>query len=165
MERRLLLSALAAAALTAGCATSTQAPPVQQAPGTAPSAPPVTVLSLPDEQRRLAELFRGTPVVFEMTSEGSMRVEVPLKFSFDKGRAVVKPPLAKVLDYLAPSARAPGMRARVAAPGDGRNAGQLARERAASARDYLVGKGVPAAHFAAVNGAPAEAIEILIGKL
>ena len=166
MERRLLLGVLAASVL-AGCATSPSAPPVQQAPvATAPAPAPVAPLSLPAEQRRLADLFRGTPVVFVMTPEGAMRVEVPLKFSFDKGRAVVKPPLAKVLDYVAPSAKAPGMKARVSAPGDNGNGALLAKDRAASARDYLVGKGVPVTHFSGVAAATqGESIEILIGKL
>jgi outer membrane protein OmpA-like peptidoglycan-associated protein len=166
MERRLLLCALAASAWLAGCAISTKTPPVQQAPGSAPSGTPApAAVSLPDEQRRLAELFRGTPVVFEMTPEGALRVEVPLKFSFDKGRAVVKPPLAKVLDYVVPSARAPGMKARVNAPGDnGSGGGLLAKDRAASARDFLVGKGVPVTHFAGLGTAQGEVIEIVVGK-
>jgi outer membrane protein OmpA-like peptidoglycan-associated protein len=166
MERRILLCALAASALMAGCATSTKAPPVQTAPGPAPSAPaPQPAISLADEQRRLADLFRGTPVVFEMTPEGALRVEVPLKFSFDKGRSVVKPPLAKVLDYVVPSAKAPGMKARVTAPGDNGNASLLAKDRAASTRDYLVGKGVPVTHFSGLGTAQNDAVEILVGKL
>jgi outer membrane protein OmpA-like peptidoglycan-associated protein len=167
MTTRHLLSTLALAALLAGCATSSKLPPVQQAPGSAPagSTPaPVTALSLPAEQKRLADLFRGTPVVFEMTPEGSLRVEVPLKYSFDKGKSVVKPPLAKVLDYVVPSAKASGMKARVTAPGDNGNATLLAQDRAASVRDYLVGKGVPVTHFAGVGPAHGgDSVEVVVG--
>lgn len=154
------------AALLAGCATQTSLPPVQPppvapAPKAAPAAP---AFSLEAEQKRLAGLFRDTPVVIAMTPEGHMRVEVPLKFSFDKGRTAVKPPLAAVLDRIAPSAKAGGMRTRVAAPGDNGTPGTLARDRAASARDYLVGKGVPATTFSTATTDEAE-IEIVIGRM
>ena len=55
---------------------------------------PMPKATLESEQRRLAELFRGTPVVFEMQRDGSLRIVVPMAFAFDKGRSVVKPPLA-----------------------------------------------------------------------
>ena len=66
--------------------------PSPSGPGAAPgaAAPKETLAA---EQRRLAELFRGTPVVFAMQADGSLRVTVPLAYSFDKGRFAVKPPL------------------------------------------------------------------------
>ena len=163
MKLRVLCAAAGLAGLLAGCASTSTTPPVQQAPEAAPPAP--VALSLPGEQRRLAELFRDTPVVVAMTPEGLMRVEVPLKFCFDKGRSVVKAPLAKVLDHVAPSARSLGMKARVSAPADNGGGGPIAQDRAASARDYLVSKGVPVNHFAAVGPARSESLEILVGKL
>lgn len=168
MKSRALLSMTLLAGLVAGCATSSK-PPVQQAP-VAPPPPPVAApappppISLSAEQRRLADLFRGTPVVFELTAEGNMRVEVPADYCFDKGRAVVKPPLAKVLDYVATSAKAPGMKTRVTAPTKGAT-GSTVQERANSARDYLVSKGVPVNHFAAVGPGRSDAIEIVVSKL
>jgi len=161
--RRLALT-LALPAVLAGCA-STSTAPVQQAPGGPSGQAPAPVVSLPAEQRRLADLFRGTPVVFEMTAEGHLRAAVPLQFSFDKGRAAVKAPLAKVLDYLAPSIRSPGMRARVATPGDGGGIGRVAFDRAASTRDYLVSKGVPVGHIASLQPVGGDDIEIVVGKL
>lgn len=162
MDRRLLPAAALLAALLAGCAGGPRMlPSVQSAPGGA-AAP---ALSLEAEQRRLAELFRDTPVVIDMTREGSLRVQVPLKFSFDKGRVAVKAPLAKVLDHVAPSAAAPGMKTVVLAPSDNGHRPMLANDRAASARDYLVSKGVPVTHFADVGRAPGDNIEIVIGRM
>ena len=58
-------------------------------PGPAASAPAPVRTTLAAEQRRLSELFRGTPVVFSMQADGSLRVEVPLGFCFDRGAFVV----------------------------------------------------------------------------
>jgi outer membrane protein OmpA-like peptidoglycan-associated protein len=131
------------------------APP--SAPARAPIAPPPPPrASLAAEQQRFAELFRGTPVVFAMQVDGSLRVTVPVRFSFDKGRFAVKPALAAVLDRVAWSQRAEATRLRVAVPADPRGNGLLlATERATSARDYMVGRGVDARRFsisAARNG-------------
>lgn len=169
MKHHAIVSA-ACLAVLAGCATNKPSPhsaPSAPSPSSAapsPSPAPVPTVSLPAEQRRLSDLFRGTPVVFEMQADGSMRVAVPLKYSFDKGRAAVKPPLAKVLDYLAPSLRYQSMRAKVAAPPDApKAAASLAQERAASTRDYLIAKGIPLTHFAALTPAQGDGVEIVIG--
>ena len=77
-------------AVLAGCGSQ---PTVREAvPGQVAPAPRATLAA---EQRRLAELFRGTPVVFAMQNDGSLRVTVPLEFSFDRGRHAVKPPLRR----------------------------------------------------------------------
>src|SRR5690348_812753 len=102
---RRLLPALALAsvvALLAACASTTGGG--GPATGKAGAAAPRPTLS--EEQRRLADLFRGTPVVFAMQPDGSMRVSVPLRYSFDPGRFAVKPPLGAVLDRVAKSQRA-----------------------------------------------------------
>lgn len=164
MKTRLLSPLMLAAALLAGCAS--QKPPLQTAPGAPPpgrpgaAAPAPAPVTLPAEQKRLAELFRGTPVLVELTGEGALRVEVPLKYSFDKGKSAVRPPLAKVLDHLVPSAKAPGAKTRVTASGDS-GAGTLAKDRAAAARDYLVGKGAPPTAFS-VTGGDNGAVEVLV---
>jgi outer membrane protein OmpA-like peptidoglycan-associated protein len=147
--RRLLLITFVLLGVLAGCAT---------APHPAPGKVP-----LGDEQRRLAELFRGTPVVFQMQSDGSLRVEVPLRFSFDHGASVVKPPLAAVLDRLASSQRTQPTRLHVAAPADpgARNAAVLARDRTASTRDYLVAHGIAPTRLVAAS-ASSDQIEIVI---
>lgn len=169
MKTRVVLATLGGLALVAGCASGPKTPAAPQARGTAtpaataPAPAPAPSVSLPAEQRRLADLFRGTPVVIEMQADGSMRVAVPLKFSFDKGRAAVKPPLAKVLDYVVPSLRGDNMRARVAAPLDTpKGAASLAQERATSTRDYLVAKGIPMTHFAALAPSQTDGVEIVV---
>ena len=127
----------------AGCATRSLAP-ATPAPATW-AAPAPANPTLAAEQRRLAALFRGTPVVFEMQPDGSLRVAVPLHFCFDRGAGIVKPPLAAVLDHVARSQRHESTRLRVvAAPDPGSRGHALARDRAESARDYLAARGIPA---------------------
>ena len=116
------------------------------------SAPKPT---LAQERQRLAELFDGTPVVLAIDRDGSLRAEVPLRFCFEPARAVVKPPLAALLDRLAGSRATKGGTWSVAAPGDPTSKGTtLANERAASVRDYLVGHGADALRVT-VSAAPA----------
>jgi len=154
---------LIAAAALAGCATSTPpagAPPAA-ATGTALPAGPL----LADEQQRLAEALAGTPVTTEMTPDGRLRVQVPADFSFDVGRAVVKPPLAAVLELMATGLKKQRTTTvRLAAPADPKGAGGLllAQDRAASARDYLVSRGVQATRFGPLTRA--DNVEIVVSN-
>jgi outer membrane protein OmpA-like peptidoglycan-associated protein len=166
----------------AGCASKSTAPAPAAAPGAAtpavsaptgpaaysaaPAAAPVPPrAALAAEQKRLAELFKGTPVVFSMQADGSMKVDVPLSFCFDRGAFVVKPPLAAVLDRLARSQRGDTTKLRVSAAGDTAASGaNLARDRAASARDYMVARGVLAARVVLASGAPGEGMEIVVSE-
>ncbi|HUP05633.1 MAG TPA: hypothetical protein VMU47_00670 [Caldimonas sp.] len=133
---------VASAIALAGCAQ--RGPGSEHAPGAESPAHP----SLAEEQRRLAELFKGTPVVFELQKDGSLRVSVPLRYSFDRGRHAVKPPLGAVLERVAKSQRAEPTRLSVIAPTDpGAKGLLLATERASSARDYMVARGVQATRF------------------
>lgn len=144
----------------AGCATR----PPAEVPGTSVAPPPK--VSLAAEQRRLAELFRGTPVVFSMQPDGSLRITVPLQFSFDKGRFAVKPPLAVVLDRVASSQRAEATRLVVTAPADPKGKGLLlATERATSARDYMVGRGVDATRFSITAVGSGDAVVIVVADV
>jgi outer membrane protein OmpA-like peptidoglycan-associated protein len=161
--------ALAAALSISGCSlwrAPAPAPAVQ--PGAArngalPQAEPKPTLVA--EQRRLADLFRGTPVVFAMQPDGSLRVGVPLKYSFDDGQTAVKPPLAAVLDRVARSQRAQKTRLRVAAPADAKAGNpQLARERAASTRDYLVAHGVRVTRIAGLAPTHNGNVEIIVAE-
>ena len=147
--------ALVLAGLLAGCGTG----PTTRPGAAAPARP-----SLAAEQRRLAELFRGTPVVFEMQRDGSLQVTVPLHFSFAAGRAAVKPPLAAVLDRVASSQRSATSRFRVVAPADDARAhnARLAQERAQSTRDYLVGHGIAVTRFVAAAAGPGDLVLISI---
>ena len=129
------------AACLGACGTT----PTSSAPTKAAASPRP---SLAQERQRIGDLFQGTPVTLAMDGSGSLRAEVPLKFSFDAGRAVVKPPLGALLDRLAGSPATRGGSWVVAAPGDPRSKGNaLALERAASARDYLVSRGADPLRF------------------
>lgn len=148
----------------APAATPSAAAPTSPGTSTAPASTPVPPrASLVAEQKRLAELFKGTPVVFSMQADGSLKVDVPLSFCFDRGTFVVKPPLAAVLDRLARSQRGDTTKLRVSAGGDtAASSPNLARDRAASARDYMVARGVLATRVVLANGAPGEGVEIVV---
>jgi len=160
----------------AGCASKSTAPapsaPANGSPAGAPqtqasdaAAPVPPRPSLAAEQKRLSDLFKGTPVVFSMQADGSLKVEVPLSFCFDRGSFVVKPPLAAVLDRLARSQRGDTTKLRVSAAGDTAASGQnLARDRAASTRDYMVARGVLATRVVLASGAPGEGVEIIVSE-
>jgi outer membrane protein OmpA-like peptidoglycan-associated protein len=158
--------------LLAACATQQHAP----APGTPPAGTPAPGGSsaapsragppqptLAAEQKRLSALFEGTPVVFAMQGDGSLRVEVPLRYSFDAGSSTVKPPLAAVLDRIARSQRRASSRLLVVAPADkGGRGATLASERAGSARDYMVGHGIAATRFAVQGVAEPDLVRIVV---
>ena len=156
--------------LLAGCATRApvSTPPSAPPSGTqvpAPARPPAPPPTLASEQQRLAALFEGTPVVFTMQDDGSLRVEVPLRYSFDAGSSTVKPPLAAVLDRLATSQRRASSRVLVVAPGDKRGKGiTLGNDRAVSARDYLVGRGIAATRFAVSGVIEPESVRIVVSE-
>lgn len=150
---------IATAALLGACGTS----PTSTVPAKGASAPRPT---LAQERQRIADLFQGTPVTLAIDGDGSLRAEVPLKFSFDAGRAVVKPPLGALLDRLAGSPATRGGSWVVAAPGDPKSKGNtLALERAASTRDYLVGRGADRLRFsvsALAGGGDAAVIRVTV---
>ncbi|MDO9313911.1 MAG: hypothetical protein Q7T97_05135 [Burkholderiaceae bacterium] len=138
----LLVAVLFGVATCLGACSTT---PTSTAPAKGTAAPRPT---LAQERQRLGDLFQGTPVTLAMDGDGSLRAEVPLKFSFDAGRAVVKPPLGALLDRLAGSPATRGGSWVVAAPGDPKSKGStLALERAASTRDYLVSRGADPLRF------------------
>ena len=151
-------------AVLAACGTSRPAPPVPPAP-TVPAPAPAPRATLASEQVRLAELFRGTPVTFAMQQDGNLRATVPRRFSFDAGAIKVKPPLAAVLDRLAKGQLQATSRMRVSAPADpeGRG-GNLARDRALSVRDYLMGQGIVATRLQATGATQTEQVEIVVSE-
>lgn len=143
--------------------TAARPAPAASGPGAISPVPPRATLAA--EQKRLSDLFKGTPVVFSMQADGSLKVDVPLSFCFDRGAFVVKPPLAAVLDRLARSQRGDTTRLRVTASGDTAASGpNLARDRAASSRDYMVARGVLASRVLLASGAPGEGVEIVVSE-
>ena len=154
-----LLALGACSSLPTGPATS----PVP-APGASSAAPVLPTLA--SEQKRLGDLFADTPVTVQRSADGRLRLHVPLRFSFDAGRAAVKPPLAALLDRLATSLRQQaGFSVRINASGDSRSASasQLAHERSAATRDYLIAKGAPANRFIEA-GVLDEGVELLVSE-
>ncbi|MEP7099752.1 MAG: hypothetical protein ABI781_04540 [Burkholderiales bacterium] len=165
---RFLSRFLAASTITllAACGTPQPAsPPLPPSSSTVQPAPGAARSNLASEQVRLAELFRGTPVVFAMQQDGSLRATVPRRFSFDTGAVKVKPPLAAVLDRLAKSQLQTNSRMRVSAPPDPEaRAATLARDRAGSVRDHLVAQGIVAARVKISSAVPAEQVEIIVSE-
>jgi len=160
MRRTLLITAPLLAVLAA-CGTSP--PPAAPAAPPGPSKPAPPPPTLAAEQRRLAALFEGTPVVFTMQRDGSLRVTVPLHYCFDQGLARVKRPLGAVLDRLAKSQLQATSTFRVAAPSDpGARGLDLARERALATRDYLIGQRLAPTRLQVAGAAQTEGIEIVV---
>lgn len=144
-------------------------PPPDSSTAPSSSAPVPPAASAPRanlalEQVRLAELFRGTPVIFSMQQDGSLRATVPRRFSFDAGAAQVKPPLAAVLDRLAKSQSQTNSRLRVSAPADPepRSPQTLSRDRASAVRERLVGQGIVATRLQISSVVQSEQVEIVV---
>ena len=126
------------AAFVAGCATPTVVPP-GAAPSPAPAETPRPGQAPPNvlaaEVNWMRQLFDGTPVVIASEPDGSMRVDVPLTFSFDDKSNAPKPPLRAVMDKVAQSmARQASAKLHLATPGP--------VARGAAMRSYLQGRGV-----------------------
>ena len=167
------------AADSAGSAPAASAVAAQPAPP--PSPPPASPApparpTLPDEQRRLSALFHGTPVVFAMQADGAMRVDVPLRFCFEPGKASPKPSLLAVLDRIAQSQRDGTSRITVRAAADtpvgpkrAASAGAAApaasnplpARRAASVRDRLAAQGIAAGRLV-LGGNRAGGVTLLV---
>jgi outer membrane protein OmpA-like peptidoglycan-associated protein len=156
--------------LVAGCKTAPSSPssaPSSTAPSAAPVSPATkaaaTKANLAIEKVRLTELFRGTPVAFGLQPDGSLRVEVPLHFSFDAGKAAVKPPLAAVLDRVASGQRDELTRVLISAPPDaGGKVTALSAERAASVRAYLAAHELADARLALSPTASTAVVRIVV---
>jgi outer membrane protein OmpA-like peptidoglycan-associated protein len=159
MQKNLIPAAALAAALAA-CGTS---PPVAEPPPAPTRDAGVPLNTLAAEQVRLSALFRGTPVVFSMRQDSSLRVTVPRHYCFGPGATEVKAPLAAVLDRLAKSQLHERSRFSVTAPSDPRPGGPaLARARALSVRDHLVGQGIAAARIRTAGTLGPEQIELIV---
>lgn len=154
-----------AGGLLAACASKPAAPDAAAAGvAVAPAAPraPSAREALDTERIRLAELFKGTPVVFLTTSDGNLRATVPRRYCFDNGASVVKPPLAAVLSRIAKSQRSTGSRLRIGTPADPGGRAGLAQERAVSVRDWLAGQGIAPARIQATGAAQSELLELFV---
>lgn len=99
-----------------------------------------------DKREALARASAGTGIEVQRTDDNRLRVNVPSDFSFDVGRADIKPAMRPVLDEMARNLDA-GVRLWVVGHTDSTGSESinqpLSVERAQAVRSYLVGRGVP----------------------
>ena len=105
-----------------------------------------------NQKREMEAATRGTGVAVTQTADNQLKLDIPSDISFDVGRSNVKGNFAPVLDQFANGLRNnPNAVVRIVGHTDstGTDAvnNPLSVNRAASTRDYLVMRGVPATHF------------------
>ncbi|WP_128000207.1 OmpA family protein [Piscinibacter defluvii] len=99
------------------------------------------------EEKRAAmqQATQGTGIDVSRTADNQLKVNVPSDFSFDVGRAAIKPAMRPVLDQFA-AGLDPAMRVRIVGHTDSTGSdainNPLSIERAQSVRDYLATRGV-----------------------
>jgi outer membrane protein OmpA-like peptidoglycan-associated protein len=99
------------------------------------------------QKREMEEATAGTGVEVTKTDDNRLKLEIPSDISFDTGRSDIKPNLRPILDKFATGLQG-NPAAKVNIVGHTDNTGSdavndpLSVNRAASARNYLVGKGV-----------------------
>ena len=103
--------------------------------------------NMEDKKRAMEQATAGTGTVVTQTADNQLKLSIPNDISFDTGRADIKPNLRPILDQFAQGlSQQPGMEVRIVGHTD--NTGSdainnpLSVNRAQSARDYLVGRGV-----------------------
>ena len=108
------------------------------------------------EDKRIAmeQATRNTGIEVARTQDNQLRVNVPSDFSFDVGRADIKPQMRPVLDQLAQGL---DQSSRVRVVGHTDNTGNdaindpLSRQRAESVRNYLESRGVASSRIDVVG--------------
>jgi outer membrane protein OmpA-like peptidoglycan-associated protein len=178
--------ALAAAALT-GCsvpvvAPPTVPPPVSAAPSAAaPVAAPTTTTGawnwsaqMDQAASKLRSALRGSSAEVSQTTDQRLWISLPVEDVFAAGRSALKPPAGAWLDQVALALReVPAAEVQIVGQPDAKGAGgsALAVDRASSARDWMVMRGVAARRVAVSGAAPSRAavngsqrLEILIGQ-
>ena len=145
---------LAATAWLAGCSTPKAPPAVTPrvaqdaaaagpAVATRPAGAYAWTSPMEDAMQRLRSAL-GSPVEVSQTTDQRLWLSWPVESAFDKGRSAVKPQATAQLDQVALLLRAnPRAQAQIVGDGDvlGAGAGNLALDRAASARDWIVARG------------------------
>lgn len=110
---------------------------------------------LEEKQRALEQATQGTGVEVARTSDNRIKVNIPTDFSFDTGKAQVKPQMKPVLDEVARSLQS-DVQVDVIGHTDSTGSDSVNRplsiERADAVRDYLVNRGV-ASQRIAIDGA------------
>lgn len=103
--------------------------------------------NMEDKKRAMEQATAGTGTVVTQTVDNQLKLSIPNDISFDTGRAEIKPNLRPILDQFAQGlSQQPSMEVRIVGHTD--NTGgdaindPLSVNRAQSARDYLVARGV-----------------------
>lgn len=161
--RRVGYATLGAALGLGGCALPKVAPPavpppVSAAPlPTAPSGSGAWVWSPQIESAgsRLRSALFGSGADVSQTSDQRLWISLPAETSFAPGRSAVTPVAGAWLDQVAASLRSlPRAEVQIVGPVDAKGGAALAVDRAASARDWMVMRGVPARRMAVSGQAP-----------
>ncbi|HYP82921.1 OmpA family protein [Variovorax sp.] len=103
-----------------------------------------------NQKQQMEQATQGTGVAVTQTANNELKLNIPSDVSFDTGKANIKSNFAPILDQFATGLRNnPNAEVRIIGHTD--NTGTdaindpLSIQRAASTRDYLVSRGVPAA--------------------
>ena len=101
------------------------------------------------QKRQMEQATQGTGIAVSQTANNELKLAIPSDASFDVGRAAIKPNFAQVLDQFSTGLRGnPNAEVRIIGHTDSTGSdainNPLSVERAASTRDYLVARGVPA---------------------
>ena len=109
--------------------------------------------NMEDKKRAMETATAGTGTVVTQTADNQLKLSIPNDISFDTGRYDIKPNLRPILDQFAQGlGQQPGMEVRIVGHTD--NTGSdainnpLSVNRAQSARDYLVSRGVSSSRIA-----------------
>ena len=106
-----------------------------------------------EQKRQMEQSTRGTGVEVTQTADNQLRLNIPSDISFAVGRADIQPNFRPILDTFAQGmVRNPQARVRIIGHTDSTGSdainNPLSVNRAASVRDYLVSRGVPASAIA-----------------
>lgn len=109
--------------------------------------------NMEDKKRAMEQATAGTGTEVTQTADNQLKLSIPNDISFDTGRADIKPNLRPILDQFAQGlGQQPSMEVRIVGHTD--NTGSdainnpLSVNRAQSARDYLVARGVNSSRIA-----------------
>ena len=109
--------------------------------------------NMEDKKRAMDQATAGTGTVVTQTSDNQLKLSIPNDISFDTGRAAIKPNLRPILDQFAQGlSQQTSMEVRILGHTDSTGSdainNPLSVNRAQSARDYLVSRGVSASRMA-----------------
>lgn len=103
--------------------------------------------NMEDKKRAMEQATAGTGTVVSQTADNQLKLSIPNDISFDTGRADIKPNLRPILDQFAQGlSQQTSMEVRIVGHTDSTGSdainNPLSVNRAQSARDYLVARGV-----------------------